>query len=207
MKLVVIEPEGESGSINHVGIEYASGSEVIDQTERIAALDLPVKTDEPHTCCFATQKKAWTLDRDGVPWELYTVVDDTEHFGSNPHGGSPIDVLLPPIAIEELEAALSDPDVIVIDAQGEGNYETAHIAGAIDFDLNTVVEQASTEISNKDQRVLLYCTDEDCLGAEFVGTLLVEAGYNNVGRYLRGVDGWAKSGRAVATGSSIPAAS
>lgn len=200
LKLVVIESEGESGSINHVGIEYDSGAEVGTNTERIAALDLPVKVDDPHTCCFATQEKAWTLDKDGIPWELYTVVSDTEHFGANPHGGTPLDVLLPPVSIDELEAALVDPDTVVIDAQGDGNYETAHIAGAINFGLNTVEEQASQAISRKDQRVLVYCTDKDCLGAEFVGTLLVEAGYSNVGRFPGGVDGWADTGRPVETG-------
>jgi len=200
-KLVVIESEGEPGSINHVGIEYECGADVAKHTERIASLDLPVKVDDPHTCCFATQEKAWTLDSDGVPWELYTVVNDTEHFGANPHGGTPLDVILPPVTIEELEAALDDPNVVVIDAQGDGSYETAHIAGAINFDLGNVAEQAAKAISDQDQRVLVYCTDQDCLGAEFVGTLLVEAGYGNVGRFPGGVDGWAKAGRPIESGS------
>jgi len=207
LKFIVIEGEGDSGSINHAGIEYDSGAEVATQTERIAALDLPVKVDDPHTCCFATQEKAWTRDEDGVPWELYTVVNDTEHFGVNPHGGTPLDVLLPPVGIEELEAALADPDMVVIDAQGDGNFEKAHIAGAINFDLDEVAKQASMATSDKDQRVVLYCTDQDCLGAEFVGTLLVEAGYSNVGRFPGGVDGWGKAGRPIETGSGGPTSS
>jgi rhodanese-related sulfurtransferase len=207
LKLVVIENEGEPGSINHVGIEYGSGAEVAAQTERITSLDLAVRIDDPHTCCFATQEKAWTRDEDGVPWELYTVVHDTEHFGVNPHGGTPLDVLLPPVEIEELEAALEDPDVVVIDAQGEGGYERAHITGAINFDLDDVEKQASTDISDEGRRIILYCTDQDCLGAEFVGTLLVEAGYSNIGRFPGGVDGWAKAGRPIEAGSGSPAGS
>ncbi len=207
LKLIVIEAEGESGSINHVGIEYESGDEVASQTQRIAELELPVKVDDPHTCCFATQEKAWTIDADGIPWELYTVVDDTEHFGANPHGGTPLDVLLPPVSVEELEAALEDPNVVVIDAQGDDSYGTAHIAGTNHFDFNGVAEQAATTIASKDQRVLVYCTDKDCLGAEFVGTLLVEAGYSNVGRFPGGVEDWAASGRTVETGSGVSASS
>jgi rhodanese-related sulfurtransferase len=207
MKLIVIESEGAPGSINHVGIEYESGADVATHTERIAALDLPVTVDDPHTCCFATQEKAWTLDKDGVPWELYTVVDDTDNFGANPHGGTQLDVLLPPVTVDELEAALADPDVVVVDAQGDGISDKAHIAGAVNFDLNTVEEQAATEIGDKDQRVVLYCTDKDCLGAEFVGTLLVEAGYTNVGRFPGGVDGWGKSGRPVESDSDSPVGS
>lgn len=91
LKVIVIEAEGEPGTINHVGIEHPDGAAVGAETERISNLGLAVKVDDPHTCCFATQEKAWTRDPDGVPWELYTVVDDTQHFGANPHGGTPVD--------------------------------------------------------------------------------------------------------------------
>ncbi|MBN4047418.1 VOC family protein [Acidimicrobiaceae bacterium AH-315-P05] len=194
LKLVVIE-EGDPGTINHVGIEYDSGEAVVAETERVAALGIPVVVDDAHTCCFATQEKAWARDADGVPWELYTVVADTEDFGANPHDVAPLDKLLPPVSVDELQAALDDPNVVVIDAQGNGGYDTAHLEGAVDFSLDDVVGQAPQNIDAKDQRVVVYCTDADCLGAEFVGTQLVEAGYSNVGRFPGGVDAWATSGR------------
>ncbi len=86
LKLVVIEGEGDPGTINHVGIELADPGAVGEETARIAGLGLPVVVDDAHTCCFATQEKAWTRDVDGVPWELYTVVADAAHFGAHPHG-------------------------------------------------------------------------------------------------------------------------
>ena len=199
LKLVVIENEGEPGSINHVGVEFESTEAVAAETKRVASAGLPVEVDDPHTCCFATQEKAWTRDNDGVPWELYTVVTDTDHFGASPHGGTPVDVVLPPVAIEELEAALDDPDVIVIDGQGDGGYEQAHLAGAINFGLDDVVGQATDTIASPDQRVIVYCTDSACLGAEFVGTQLVAGGYTNVGRFPGGVADWQRSGRPVVT--------
>ena len=85
LKLVVIEDEGEPGTINHVGIEVDRTDAVIDQTQRLAALDLPVKVDDTHTCCYATQDKVWTQDPDGVPWETYTVLAATEEFGARAH--------------------------------------------------------------------------------------------------------------------------
>ena len=85
MKLVVIEDEGEPGTINHVGIEVDDTAEVIDQTQRLAALDLPVKIDDTHTCCYATQDKVWTQDPDGAPWETYTVLEATDEFGARAH--------------------------------------------------------------------------------------------------------------------------
>lgn len=100
LKLIVIENEGVPGSINHVGIEYENGEAVAAETERVSALGLPVEVDDPHTCCFATQEKAWTRDTDGVAWELYTVVADTSDFGANPHGDTPPEHLLPPVAAD-----------------------------------------------------------------------------------------------------------
>ncbi len=201
MKLVVIEGEGESGTINHVGIEYPDGVAVAAQTERVAAAGLPVHVDEVHTCCFATQEKAWTRDVDGVPWELYTVVEDTGHFGANPHGGTPLDQILPPADVGDVLAALADADTVVIDAQGDGGFETAHIPGAIDFKLDDVIGQAEAAIARPDQPVILYCTDSDCLGSEFVGTQLVEAGYTNVRRLPGGVKEWTDAGHGADTSS------
>ena len=85
LKLIVIEGEGEPGTINHVGIEVDGTDAVVAATHRLAELGLPFKVDDTHTCCYATQDKVWTQDPDGVPWETYTVVDDTEHFGARAH--------------------------------------------------------------------------------------------------------------------------
>ncbi len=205
MKLIVIENEGTPGSINHVGIEFDDGAQVGAETARVAAAGLPVEVDDPHTCCFATQEKAWTRDADGVAWELYTVVADTAHFGASPRGGTPVDMVLPPISIEELEAGLADPDVVVIDAQGQGQFAAGHLSGALDFALEGVEAQAAEAIGDRDQRVLVYCTDSDCLGAEYVGTLLVQAGYANVGRFPGGLGAWRASGRPVRVDNEVDA--
>ena len=202
MKLVVIENEGTPGTINHVGIEYGTGEQVAAETARVASLGLPVEVDDPHTCCFATQEKAWTQDVDGVPWELYTVVADTTGFGASPRGGTPLDAMLPPVTADELERALDDPEVVVIDAQGVGGFESAHLSGALDFALDDVAGQAAAAIASPDQPIVLYCTDAACLGSEFVGTQLVEAGYTNVGRFAGGVAEWGASGRPVESGAS-----
>ena len=85
LKFIVIEDEGEPGTINHVGIEVADIKAVVAATQRLAELGLPFKVDDTHTCCYATQDKVWTQDPDGVPWETYTVVADTAEFGARAH--------------------------------------------------------------------------------------------------------------------------
>ena len=197
LKLVVIEDEGTPGTVNHLGIEHADGTAVAAATVRIDSAGLQVQVDEPHTCCFATQEKAWTRDPDGVPWELYAVTADTDRFGANPHGGTPVDRMLPPVTLDELRAAVDDPTVVVIDAQGEGGYSRAHLPGAVDFSLDAVLDHAADAIGSLDVPVVLYCTDERCLGSEFIGTQLVEAGYRDVRRFPGGIAEWIGSGLAV----------
>lgn len=85
LKLVVIEGEGEPGTLNHVGIEVANTAAVVSETQRIAELGLPYRVDDTHTCCHASQDKVWSQDPNGVPWEIYTVLADTEEFGARAH--------------------------------------------------------------------------------------------------------------------------
>ncbi|MFN7245061.1 MAG: glyoxalase/bleomycin resistance/dioxygenase family protein, partial [Dietzia cercidiphylli] len=36
------------------------------------------------TCCFATQDKVWVTGPGGERWEVYTVLADSETFGTSP---------------------------------------------------------------------------------------------------------------------------
>jgi catechol 2,3-dioxygenase-like lactoylglutathione lyase family enzyme len=85
LKFIVIENEGAPGTINHLGVEVADTEAVVAATHRLAELGLPLKVDDTHTCCYATQDKVWTSDPDSVAWETYTVLAATEEFGARAH--------------------------------------------------------------------------------------------------------------------------
>jgi catechol 2,3-dioxygenase-like lactoylglutathione lyase family enzyme len=81
LKLVLIENNqargaGVSGALNHLGVEVASGEEVKAATARLSAAGLVPDVQESTTCCYAVQDKAWVIDPDGAPWEVYTVLAD-----------------------------------------------------------------------------------------------------------------------------------
>jgi len=81
LKLVLIESEssripGVAGALNHLGVEVGSQQEVRGATERLAAGGLKPDVQNETTCCYAVQDKAWVVDPDGAPWEVYTVLAD-----------------------------------------------------------------------------------------------------------------------------------
>ena len=78
LKLVLIENPGAAGSLNHLGVEVFSTDEVSAAQSRLADDGLATATEENVTCCFAVQDKVWVDDPDGAPWEIYTVLGDSE---------------------------------------------------------------------------------------------------------------------------------
>jgi catechol 2,3-dioxygenase-like lactoylglutathione lyase family enzyme len=75
LKLVLVE-SAEGGTLNHLGVEVASPTEVSATTTRLAEEGLDTKVEDDVTCCYATMDKVWVKDPDGAPWEVYTVTDD-----------------------------------------------------------------------------------------------------------------------------------
>ena len=76
LKLVLIENPGQGGSLNHLGVEVATTSEVAAATERLAADGFATRSEEGTTCCYALQDKVWVDGPGGEAWEVYTVLAD-----------------------------------------------------------------------------------------------------------------------------------
>jgi hypothetical protein len=77
LKLVLIENEGDPGSVNHLGVEVFSTADVVKSTEYFSKVGLTPRIEEKTTCCFALQDKVWVDGVDGSPWEVYTVLADS----------------------------------------------------------------------------------------------------------------------------------
>jgi catechol 2,3-dioxygenase-like lactoylglutathione lyase family enzyme len=78
LKLVLLENPGADGRLNHLGVEVMSTGEVTDAQRRLAADGVATAVEEGVTCCYAEQDKVWVDDPDGAPWEIYTVLADSE---------------------------------------------------------------------------------------------------------------------------------
>lgn len=76
LKLVLIENQGQGGTLNHLGVEVGSTGEVAAASGRLASEGLTTSEEQGVTCCYALQDKVWVKDPSGAPWEIYTVLAD-----------------------------------------------------------------------------------------------------------------------------------
>jgi catechol 2,3-dioxygenase-like lactoylglutathione lyase family enzyme len=104
LKLVLLENPGKGGTLNHLGVEVQSSGKVHEEIARLQGEGLFTDEEIGTTCCFATQDKVWVTGPAGERWEVYTVLADSDTFGSSPQqldhheteaaaccGGSPAD--------------------------------------------------------------------------------------------------------------------
>ena len=84
LKLVLIQNPGQGGTLNHLGVEVPSSSDVHGEIARLSDAGLFTAEEIGTTCCFATQDKVWVSGPDGERWEVYTVLADSDTFGTNP---------------------------------------------------------------------------------------------------------------------------
>ena len=86
LKLVLMQNPGHGGTLNHLGIEVAAGDTVHTEIARLAGEGLVTEEEINTTCCFANQDKVWVTAPGGERWEVYTVLADSDTFGTSPEG-------------------------------------------------------------------------------------------------------------------------
>ncbi|MGY2028407.1 ArsI/CadI family heavy metal resistance metalloenzyme [Nocardia gipuzkoensis] len=84
VKLVLIENPGHGGSVNHLGVEVETSDQVHAEIARLSEAGLFTEEQIATTCCFATQDKVWVTAPDSERWEVYTVLADSDTFGTAP---------------------------------------------------------------------------------------------------------------------------
>jgi catechol 2,3-dioxygenase-like lactoylglutathione lyase family enzyme len=80
LKLILFEAPDAAERINHLGVEVFDGEEVGAATERLRAAGLADRVEDESTCCYAKQDKVWAQEPEGLRWEWYRVLEDSETF-------------------------------------------------------------------------------------------------------------------------------
>ena len=82
LKLVLFENPDADERLNHLGVEVFDDADVRGATDRLKSAGLVDSVEDEQTCCYATQNKVWALDPQGLRWEYYRIVEDSETFFS-----------------------------------------------------------------------------------------------------------------------------
>ena len=100
----------------------------------------------------------------------------------------------PDISIGELEKAIKEDKVILLDVNGSSSYAKGHIPGAIDFRANQekVVELLG---KNKDKLVVAYCGGPSCSAYQAGAKAAEKAGFTKIKHLSAGISGWLQAGK------------
>jgi rhodanese-related sulfurtransferase len=100
----------------------------------------------------------------------------------------------PDIAITDLEKAIKDGKVTVIDVNGSQSYAKGHIPGAIDFRANAK-EIAKVLPEDKGALIVAYCGGPSCSAYKAAASAAESLGYTNVKHLSAGISGWLQAGK------------
>ncbi|MEE9606907.1 MAG: ArsI/CadI family heavy metal resistance metalloenzyme [Myxococcota bacterium] len=82
LKLVLFENPEASERLNHLGVEVFADADVHAATDRLKAAGMEHRVEDETTCCYATQHKVWSQDPEGLRWEWYRLLEDSEGFSA-----------------------------------------------------------------------------------------------------------------------------
>ncbi len=95
------------------------------------------------------------------------------------------------ISREELKEKLDHKeDFRLVMALAEWAYQAKHIPGSIHF---ATMKEAIHSL-NKDDEIVVYCSDENCIASTALGQLLERNGYSHVLHYSGGLQDWELAG-------------
>jgi len=94
------------------------------------------------------------------------------------------------ITRDELKEKLDRGDAFhLIETLAPGEFERVHIKGAINIQFNRIGTEARRRF-NKNDELVLYCSDEDCRASGIAAEKLEGMGFTNVRVYTRGKKDW-----------------
>jgi len=95
------------------------------------------------------------------------------------------------ISRDELKAALDEgADLKLVMTLGDFGFQAKHIPGS----LQLKSAKDAVAMLDKDEAIVVYCSDQHCAASPRAYYTLVNAGYRNVRRYAGGIADWDDAG-------------
>lgn len=76
-----ISTHAPTPGLDHLGIQVDSDEELDSMRSQMVAADAATVESENAACCYATSKKHWVQDPQGVAWEAYHTLGTIPVFG------------------------------------------------------------------------------------------------------------------------------
>jgi rhodanese-related sulfurtransferase len=107
----------------------------------------------------------------------------------------------PLISLDDLQKAIADKGVTLIDANGTNSWQSGHIPGAINLDAHQS-DLATLLPKDKGALIVSYCGGPGCEAYRQGADAAVALGYTNVKHFKLGISGWKASGAATEAGDA-----
>lgn len=102
----------------------------------------------------------------------------------------------PEISIEQLDQAITDKQVTVIDVNGTQSWKSGRIPGAIDF-ASCEARLADLLPEKKNALIVAYCGGPQCGAYQAAAKAAKKLGYTNVKHLKAGISGWKAAQRKI----------
>ena len=107
----------------------------------------------------------------------------------------------PTITRAELEQAIAEGGVTVVEALPPMYFHDAHLPGAINVPHDRVRELAPALLPDRDAAIVVYCANTPCQNSGIATRELIAMGYRDVREYAEGKQDWVEAGLPVETGT------
>ena len=95
------------------------------------------------------------------------------------------------ISKEELKEKIDRGDEFkLVFVLGEWHYRAKHIPGSLHID----TPEKGIQYLNKDDVIVVYCSNPTCAASQYAYKLLEENGYQHISRYAGGIQEWEEAG-------------
>ncbi len=157
-------------------------------------------------------EKLHLLDGDFSAWnrERETTTEATDVSGTVYEITEPAET--PLVDFEAVEAALDDPETVIVDTRDPAEYDEGHLPGAVNLDWRELVDDETRGLKPRDEldsildaagvtpdrRVVLYCNTARRISHTYV--VLSHLGYDDVAFYEGSLTEWEERDGAVVEG-------
>ncbi len=93
-----------------------------------------------------------------------------------------------------IEMAGSMPDLVVIDARKQSDWERGHIDGTIHIVNTEMTEQTLADVARRDQPVVFYCNGPKCYRSGDASKKAVRWGWKKIFWFRGGTEEWSEMG-------------